>query len=326
MNPTFAAMSALSIERDADIYPRALAITVNDWTMRRFLWVGLDDALKEGMDVTHSLRWINYAGNPLMRMGFPPSDMGHARSHAICKPETEKTLREGAAQFHSVSVRCGAEVTQVAQDDAGVTPTVKDLATGATGTRRVRDVLACDGGSSRTRAGLGIQLLGDTMETRWIVIDAGVKRWWPERHVPTFWSDRERPVADVALSMGNQCLEVLLGPDFVVLGVDCDPAEKLSAVEKARWEALGARFVALRSADLAAASEVDVIDIDGTLIAWLAGHGGEGWRCAPTGSSPPPVATLPCRADRPRLHPHRADPRGRFRPAGDRGRRQPDRR
>lgn len=457
-------ISVLAVERDKDIYSRARAITVNDWTMRIFQSVGLDDALKEGMDVTHSLRWIDYQGNELTRMGFPPSDMGHARSYAIYQPEMEKTLRAGAARFAGVSVAYGKEVTGLAQDAEGVTLEITDRATGAVETKRVRYALACDGGSSATRERLGIKLIGDTLETRWIVIDAPVKRWWPDRHVLTFWSDKARPVVDVALSMGNHRWELPLGPGdkdsdfssheqiwklldtlgvtrgdveihqhafynhhirhaerwregrvfllgdaghlmppwagagmqsgvrdaeniswklagvlqgrlpdsildtyeaerapdverytqiaiqlgriikqeltpeelaalqpppdtppelppllqppalaggwispganpalgallpqpraagsngrlgllddvlgqgFVVIGVDCDPVTKMTPAERQGWEAVGARFVALRSADQRSESETDVIDIDGTLVAWLKARGAE---------------------------------------------------
>ncbi|MBC56635.1 MAG: monooxygenase [Confluentimicrobium sp.] len=207
-------VSTLAIERYEDIYSRARAITVNDWTMRIFQSVGLDEALEKGMDITHSLRWIDYDGNELMRMGFPPSDMGHASAYSIYQPEMEKTLREGAERFADhVSVQFGQEVTGITQDAEGVTLELTDCKTGARETKRVRYVLACDGGSSTMREQLGIQLVGDTLETRWIVIDAQVKRWWPDRHVLTFWSDKKRPVVDVALSMGNHRWEIPLGPN-----------------------------------------------------------------------------------------------------------------
>lgn len=203
-------ISTLAVERNPDIYSRARAITVNDWTMRCFQSVGLADALKAGMDETHSLRWIDYEGNEIARMGFPPSDMGHARSYAIYQPEMERALRDGAARFGG-TVLYGQQVTGLTQDAQGVTLEITDAA-GNVSHKRVRYALACDGGSSGTRERLGIGLVGDTLETRWIVIDARVKRWWPDRHVLTFWSDARRPVVDVALSMGNHRWELPLAP------------------------------------------------------------------------------------------------------------------
>jgi 3-(3-hydroxy-phenyl)propionate hydroxylase len=60
---------------------------------------------------------------------------------------------------------------------------------------------------------LGITMHGDTVPTQWIVIDCMAKRWWPDRDFLTFWSDRERPVVDIALSAGNHRWEIPLKDD-----------------------------------------------------------------------------------------------------------------
>ncbi|MCA3861528.1 MAG: FAD-dependent monooxygenase, partial [Burkholderia sp.] len=84
--------------------------------------------------------------------------------------------------------------------------------TGAVTDTRVRYVIGSDGGSSATRGMLGVKLLGDTLDVQWIVIDCRVKRWWPDRNLLTFWSDKERPVVDIALSGGNHRWELPLKP------------------------------------------------------------------------------------------------------------------
>ena len=40
----------IAFERDREIYPRARAVTVNDWTMRCFQSLGLDEELARTMD------------------------------------------------------------------------------------------------------------------------------------------------------------------------------------------------------------------------------------------------------------------------------------
>ena len=180
-------IKTIAFERYKDIYARARAVTTNDWTMRCFQSVGLDKTLKEGMDETHSLRWVTYDGHLINHIGFPGGNLGHPQSFSIYQPVMEQKLRDGAARFPSVDVRFGGEVTDVAQDEHGVTVTVTNLETGAKTTTRARYALACDGGSSATREQLGIKMLGDTVETEWVIIDAFVKRWWPNRHILTFW-------------------------------------------------------------------------------------------------------------------------------------------
>jgi 3-(3-hydroxy-phenyl)propionate hydroxylase len=207
-------IKTLAFERDREIYPRARAVTVSDWTMRCFQSLGLDQELARDMDATVALRWVTYEGHQLMRMDFPPSRLGpHPTSYSIYQPVMEETLRR-ANQRHAkdVSLRYGQEVTDVAQDEHGATLTVRDLATGQTQTARVRYVLACDGGGSTTRERLGIKLIGETRDIKWVVVDARVKRWWPERHILTFWSDKKRPVVDIALAQGNHRWEFPLEP------------------------------------------------------------------------------------------------------------------
>lgn len=205
---------AIVFERHADIYARARAVTVNDWTLRHFQSVGLADALTKDMDETYALRTMTYDGQVLSHVRFPAQgDLGYATSYSIYQPAMEQTLRDGAARFaDTVDVRFGFEVTDVAQDADGVTVTAIDHATGAATTTRARYALACDGGSSTTRERLGIALLGDTIETRWVIIDAFVKRWWPDRHILTFWSDKARPAVDIALSLGTHRWELPLQP------------------------------------------------------------------------------------------------------------------
>lgn len=207
-------VSVVAFERDEAIYPRARAVTVNDWTLRCFQSFGLDREVERDLDPTVALRWITYDGRELNRSAFPRPLAGEfAASYAIYQPRMEQTLRDGARRFEHVAVHYGCEVQSVQQDDDGVTVTARRAADGAMVSRRVRYALACDGGASPTRGQIGARLMGDTMPTRWVVIDAKVKRWWPDRHILTFWSDRKRPVVDIALAGDNHRWEFPLGPD-----------------------------------------------------------------------------------------------------------------
>jgi len=207
-------IKTIAFERDRDVYPRARAVTVNDWTMRCFQSLGLDEDLAETMDPTVALRWVTYNGQQIMRMDFPPSRLGrHPTSYAIYQPAMEQVMRDANERHREhVDVRYGVEVIGLEQDENGVTLTSKNLATGEIKTTRARYVLACDGGASATRERLGIKLVGETREVKWVVIDARVKRWWPDRHILTFWSDKQRPVVDIALAQGNHRWEFPLEP------------------------------------------------------------------------------------------------------------------
>lgn len=203
---------AVAFERNPDVYGRARAVTVSDWTMRIFQSLGLAEQAKADMDPTVALRWVTYDGQELLRLPFPPGDLGHATSYAIYQPALERTLRGGAARYPNVEVRYGVEVCGIEQDDAGVVVTTRDLDSGEQRRTRAAYALGCYGGEQSTRELLGVDLVGDTLQQRWIIIDGKVKRWWPNRHILTFWSDRVRPVVDIALGRDNHRWEIPLAP------------------------------------------------------------------------------------------------------------------
>ncbi|MDO9195389.1 bifunctional 3-(3-hydroxy-phenyl)propionate/3-hydroxycinnamic acid hydroxylase [Rhodoferax sp.] len=206
-------ISAIAFEREADIYSRARAVTVNDWTLRCYQSVGLADDLLAVMDPIDAIRWITYAKKEVMRVKLDPSQIGQPISSMIYQPAMEKVLRAGVERYAGcVDVRFGKDVINLTQDEAGVSVTARDLTSGQDETVRARYLLACDGGSSRIRSELGITMRGSTIDTRWVVIDTRVKRWWPERHLLTFWTDAQRPVVDIPLALGNHRWEFPLAP------------------------------------------------------------------------------------------------------------------
>ena len=208
-------IAVVVLEREQSIYPRARAVTVNDWTMRIFQDLGVDARIEKVIEPQRGLRWVTYDGREVMRVRPQPSPLGcRARSYNIYQPAMEAELRRCVLDDHAdlIDIRYGADVTAVVQHDdcVDITFTTPD---GLPGTVRTRYAIAADGGSSTVRGVLGIPLLGDTADTTWIVIDCDVRRWWPERDILTFWSDRSRPVVDIALSAGHHRWEIPLTAD-----------------------------------------------------------------------------------------------------------------
>lgn len=208
--------NVIAFERDKDIYPRARAVTINDWTMRILQDLGIDERIEKVIEPQHALRWVTYDGREIMRVEPAPSELGtratRPRFFSIYQPTMEAELRRCGEELDGIQVRYGTEVTGIEHDATGVTITARDRETGAETTTRARYAIAADGGSSSARKMLGIPMLGDTGDTLWIVIDCKVKRWWPDRDLLTFWSDSERPVVDIALSAGNHRWEIPLKP------------------------------------------------------------------------------------------------------------------
>jgi 3-(3-hydroxy-phenyl)propionate hydroxylase len=201
----------LVIERERELYARARAVTVDGKTIRQFQALGLDDALKADMDVTPAVRWKTYDGRELLRTTFTEGPMGHASSYMIFQPALEATLRSAVDQYDGlVDVRFGESFADIEQDAEGVT--LRTVAEDGTPSQyRASYVIGSDGGSSVVRQALGVELEGTTRERTWIVIDAKVIRWWPERHILTFWSDPVRPCVDVPLALDHHRWEFPLG-------------------------------------------------------------------------------------------------------------------
>ncbi len=158
---------------------------------------------------------MTYDGTEIMRIEHPPSTLGRKpRFYNIYQPTMEAELRAAVQEYGDrIAVHYGVEVTEIDQDADGVTITSTDTATGEAHTTRARYTIGADGGSSTIRSKVGCHLLGDTNDVTWVVIDCHVKRWWPDRDFLTFWSDKERPVVDIALSAGNHRWEIPLKPE-----------------------------------------------------------------------------------------------------------------
>ena len=208
-------VKVIAFEPEHSIYPRARAVTVNDWTMRIFQDLGIDETITKVIEPQRALRWVTYGGHEVMRVEHPESTLGvKPRFYNIYQPLMEQTLRGCATQPQfggNIEVHYGFEVDEISQDADSVTVSAVN-ASGETRTARARYAIAADGGSSPTRGKLGITMTGDTLDQQWIIIDCHAKRWWPDRDFLTFWTDKERPVVDIALSAGAHRWELPLKP------------------------------------------------------------------------------------------------------------------
>jgi 3-(3-hydroxy-phenyl)propionate hydroxylase len=68
-------------------------------------------------------------------------------------------------------------------------------------------------------------------------------------------------------------LDDLLGSGFVLLGDGVDPATLLSPEEKAAWDAVGARYIAVRPRDAYTEGPDELVDLERVLLPWLRRYG-----------------------------------------------------
>ena len=207
-----AGVSTVVLEKDQDLYARARAVTVNDWSLRILQELGVAERVKQDMDIARSVTWKTHENALVLRLTPSPDVLGHPPAMMIYQPEMEAVIRENATGYESLQVRFGHSCTGISQDDAGVTVSATD-ADGIPYELRVRYVIGADGGSSRVREEVGVTMIGTTRPRRWLVIDGEVLEPWPDCDELVFWSDPQRPVVDIPLAKGNHRWEIPLGPD-----------------------------------------------------------------------------------------------------------------
>lgn len=190
------------LERDTEPYAHARAVAVDDEVLRIWQRPGLASRLERDMRLDVQARWKTPTGKITFEVHPRHSENGHTPLAMIYQPAVDAVLSEAAQALPNVTVCRGEEVVAVAQERDGVRLSARTAA-GEERTVTARYVLACDGGSSPTRGALGIRLTGATYEEPWVVIDAKVKRWWPEHATLTFWADPERPAVDIPTALDH---------------------------------------------------------------------------------------------------------------------------
>jgi 3-(3-hydroxy-phenyl)propionate hydroxylase len=201
-------LSVVVLERDAEVYPRARAISTDEEVIRIWQRVGLADRLKEDMLAERPVDFVDARGRCFIRACPTPRGHGHAPQLFLYQPAVERVLREGAARYPNVTVLPRHECLRVCQDAEGVDLTVAD-GTADASVRRLRAsyVIAADGGSSRTRTQLDVGYEGQTHEDRWVVVDTEMLRPWPDHDRLRFRCDPARPAVDCPTPLGHHRYE-----------------------------------------------------------------------------------------------------------------------
>lgn len=203
------------LERDAEVFARARAISTDEEVVRIWQRVGLAERLKQDMLADRPLDFVDARGRTFLSASPTPRGHGHPPQMFIYQPVLEQVLREGVDRFPNVEVLLRRECLRVRQDAEGVELTVLD--TGDESVRQIRAayVIAADGGSSPTRAQLNVGYEGRTYEDRWVVIDTEMLKPWPDHDRLRFRCDPARPAVDCPTPLGHHRWEfpILPGDD-----------------------------------------------------------------------------------------------------------------
>lgn len=209
------------LERDAEVFSRARAISTDEEVVRIWQRTGLADRLKRDMLAERPLDFVDDRGRAFISAHPTPRGHGHPPQMFIYQPALEQVLREGVDRYPNVEVLLRHECVRLRQDAQGVELTV----VGADDSlRRLRAayVIAADGGSSLTRAQLNVGYEGRTYEDRWVVIDTEMLKPWPGHDRLRFRCDPVRPAVDCPTPLGHHRWEfpILPGDDETYLTTD----------------------------------------------------------------------------------------------------------
>ena len=181
----------------------------NARSMELFKRLGIAEKLRDAgvpRENAFDISWItNLVGHELHRFHYPSANDKRAIIHAentgahasepalrVSQVQIEPVLKKAIDENPLITVRFGTTFEQIiAQDDDGVTAEISDSATGRTESVRCRYLAGCDGGGSRVRRSLGIELAGGMAGAGAHMVDFRtgarglLQRWGPVYHLQT---------------------------------------------------------------------------------------------------------------------------------------------
>ncbi|MGA5319062.1 bifunctional 3-(3-hydroxy-phenyl)propionate/3-hydroxycinnamic acid hydroxylase [Streptomyces seoulensis] len=203
------------VERDAEIFTRARAISTDEEVVRIWQRIGLAERLKRDMLTERPVEFVDADGRTFLSAVPTPRGHGHPPQMFIYQPALEQVLRDGVDRYPNVDILLRHECLRLRQDADGVELTLVGTADDAVHRLRASYVIAADGGSSLTRAQLNIGYEGRTYEDRWVVIDTKMLKPWPDHDKLRFHCDPARPAVDCPTPLGHHRWEfpILPGDD-----------------------------------------------------------------------------------------------------------------
>jgi 3-(3-hydroxy-phenyl)propionate hydroxylase len=204
-----------AFDRLPDLYPLPRAAGFDHEVMRVIQELGLAERMLPHVAPYRPSEYRGVDGQLIKRfdMAPPPHRLGWAPNYVFDQPAFERLLRARLSELPSVRFACSAEVTGWEQSGRSVRVEVRH-ADGATETVEAKYLIACDGGSSPIRKGLGIGLEDLQFDEHWLVVDALVNRdrlaSLPQTQVQ--YCEPARPSTFVVLTGQHRRWELMLLP------------------------------------------------------------------------------------------------------------------
>jgi 2-polyprenyl-6-methoxyphenol hydroxylase-like FAD-dependent oxidoreductase len=202
-------VASILLERNPTTTRHPKMDLTNARSMELFKRLGLTEKLRDAgvpRENAFDISWVtSMVGHELHRFRYPSANDkraiiaaentgAHASEPAlrVSQVQIEPVLKKAIDESALVTVRFGTTFERiVGQDDSGVTVEVSDSASGAVETIRCQYLAGCDGGGSRVRRAIGIELDGEMAVAGAHMVhfrtDARdlLQRWGPVYHLQT---------------------------------------------------------------------------------------------------------------------------------------------
>ena len=183
-----AGLRTLVLEKSLTIFDKPRAMGFDQEIMRILGDLGLADKIAPYVMPYRPSEYLTTDSSVIRRIeaAEPPFQLGWAPNYVFMQPQIESALRENLARFPSVTIKLGAQVEAVTSGEDGASVTVVEPPSGPNEsngpnsptvprTYRSHYVLACDGGASPIRMGLGLEMEDLAFDEPWLVVDVVLK-------------------------------------------------------------------------------------------------------------------------------------------------------
>ncbi|MBL8380306.1 MAG: bifunctional 3-(3-hydroxy-phenyl)propionate/3-hydroxycinnamic acid hydroxylase [Burkholderiales bacterium] len=251
-----AGVRTLVIDRLTEIYDRPRAFSLDHEIMRVFQNLGLAAEIAPHVAPFSASEHYGVDGQLIRRLTMidPPYPLGWTPSMVFLQPPVEAALRRCATAAASVHVETGVDLTDLRQDESGVTLDLVGIEAGAAPRRaRARYLIGCDGASSTVRrlAAIASDDLG--FDEPWLVVDILLKDGGGARLPPASaqFCEPARPITYLIGTRNHRRFEIMLLPGEDPRAMEADPAvwqllkRWLAPDEATLWRRASYRFHAL---------------------------------------------------------------------------------
>ena len=162
-------VSVLLVEANPSTVEEPRAVSIDDEALRAIQELGLLDVVVAetvpgyGTDYWSPRKLLFLKVRPVAR------PFGHPRRSAFRQPVLEAQLRAGLHRYPNVQIQFETTASSIVQDDRCVRVALRrgDAMQDAT----ARFLVGADGGRSVTRTTIGAQLVGKSIDERWLIVD-----------------------------------------------------------------------------------------------------------------------------------------------------------